>query len=201
MTNPPSSPEPASSYGTETEPVPVYAAAPQPGAVFAPAPVEPSTSTPTPATPPAPSRGTGGRWLNVLLVVALGIAIGGVAFAVGRSTAPAAAATTNGNGFRNGGFVGAANGPQGSFAPGASFVPGQGGFRGGLLGAGSLTITGTVTAMDASGVTIKTANGDEVTIATDGSTTYHTATTGSASDVTVGANVDVRSPPAGSAAR
>ena len=42
------------------------------------------------------------------------------------------------------------------------------------------------------GVTIKTANGDAVTIATDGPTTYHAATAGSASDVTVGATVDVK---------
>jgi len=77
-----------------------------------------------------------------------------------------------------------------SFAPGGSFEPGP--VRGGFLGGGSVTLTGTVTAVAADGVTIKLASGDEVTIATDGSTTYHTATAGSASDVTVGANVDVR---------
>jgi len=183
----PYSPEPAPGA---PEPAPRYAAVNEPGAVFAPAPVQPSATATTPAAPPKPARGSGGRWLNILLVVALGIAVGGVAFAVGRSTAPAAAASTSG--FRNGGFVGGGTGPQGSFAPGGSFVPGQGGFRGGFLGAGSLTLTGTVTAVDATGVTIKTANGDEVTIATDGSTTYHTATAGSASDVTVGASVDVK---------
>ena len=118
------------------------------------------------------------------------MAVGGVAFAVGRATAPAAAAST---GRFNGGFVGGANGPQGSFAPGGSFTPGQGGFRGGLFGGGgALTLSGTVTKVDASGVTLKTANGDEVTVSTDGSTTYHAATTGSASDVKVGSTVDVK---------
>ena len=179
----PSSPDPRSDA---TQPTPVYAAPlyaapaePAPASAAAPAPAPTATSTPA----PAPARRSGGPWLNVLLVVALAIAVGGVAFAVGRSTAPAAAATT-GNGFPNGGFVGAGNGPQGSFTPGGSFDPGP--VRGGFLGGGSLTLTGTVTAVDADGVTIKLASGDEVTIATDGSTTYHTATAGSASDVTVG---------------
>ena len=40
----------------------------------------------------APRRSSSGRWLNVLLGVAAAVAIGGVAFAVGRSSAPVNAA-------------------------------------------------------------------------------------------------------------
>ncbi len=138
---------------------------------------------------PAARRSRSGTWLNILLVGALAVAVGGIAFAVGRTTAPAtAAAAGNGNVFRNGDF-GNGTGPTGSFAPGA------GGFQGGgpgFLGGGGLTVNGTVTAVDASGVTIKTANGNDVTIKTDGTTTYHTATTATASDVAVGDSVDVR---------
>jgi hypothetical protein len=148
--------------------------------------------SPTPVVPAPAPRKQGSMLLNGLLAVALLVAVGGVAFAVGRATAPAPAQTGRfGNG---GGFVGGANGPQGSFAPGGNVNPGQGGFRGGgIFGAGaSLAITGTVTKVDASGVTIKTASGNEITVSTDGSTTYHAATSGTAGDVTVGATVAVQ---------
>jgi len=173
--------------------MPSFTPPPAMGTPEPPVPTQPVTPV-TPVVPPAPARRSrNAALLNGLLALALVVAVGGVAFAAGRATAPAPAAST---GRFNGGFVGGGNGPQGSFAPGGSFTPGQGGFRGGLGGAfgggGGLTLTGTVTKVDASGVTLKTANGDDVTVSTDGSTTYHAATTGTANDVTVGATVDVR---------
>jgi hypothetical protein len=141
---------------------------------------------PTPTTPVAPvgpvvvaSRPRqGGRWLNVLLALAFAVALGGVAFAVGRSTAPVAAATGRGNG--GAGFV-----PGGSFVPGAN---GQG--RGGLLG-GALTVSGTVESIANGKLTVKLASGDTVSFTVDGSTTYRSATSASATDVAVGDKVDV----------
>ena len=60
---------------------------------------EPTLATPVTPAPVEPVRrpgrhgvGSSGRWLNLLLGVAAAVAIGGVAFAVGRSTAPVAAA-------------------------------------------------------------------------------------------------------------
>ena len=108
--------------------------------------------------PAASSRksGSGGRLLNIVLVVAAAVAIGGVAFAVGRNTAPVSASTGTGRG--NGTFGGAF--PGRSFTPGASGAPGfgRGGFGGALGGAG-LTIQGTVESVDGDTMTIKTANG------------------------------------------
>ncbi len=122
------------------------------------APVQPSAApTPAAAAPVAaaapivatPKRSAG--WLNLLLGAAAVIAVGGVAFAIGRSTAPADAV----------GFVPGAGGPA-LIQPGGSFDPGgpivrQGGPGG--LGAG-LSMDGTVTAVDADSVTIKLASGE-----------------------------------------
>jgi hypothetical protein len=134
-----------------------------------------------PATPPpttvgasrVASRGAG----SVLLAVAALIAVGGVTFAVGRLTAPAAAATTRGPG----------GGGNGAF-PGGQGVGRQGGL-GGLLGGGGLTIRGTVTATSPSGITIRLASGTTITIPTDSSTTYHRQTAASSGDVTTGNDV------------
>jgi hypothetical protein len=152
-----------------------------------------SPVAPSPATAAAPpvisattSRGSGGRVLNIILGVAIAVAIGGVAFAIGRTTAPASAATTGRGGF-------AAN-PNRSFAPNASGVPGFGGGRGafGGLGGGGLTIRGTVESVGSDTVTIKTANGQTIEVTTGADTTYNTQTPGSASDVTDGATVQVQ---------
>jgi hypothetical protein len=174
---------------------------PQP---FSPAPPEPANPTsqsawsaptgpvqagpPTLATPPlAPTtkpKGSGGRWLNLVLAVAAAVAIGGVAFAVGRSTAPVSAAT-GGNG--RGAFA------NGSFAPRASGQPGfggRGGFGGGA-GAG-LSINGTVKSVDGNTLTITTANGQTIEVTTGDSTTYHTQTPATAADVKAGSTVQVQ---------
>jgi hypothetical protein len=49
-----------------------------------------------------------------------------------------------------------------------------------------------VTAVTADSVTVKTANGQEVTVTLNGSTAYHQATSATASDVAVGSTVTVR---------
>ncbi len=129
---------------------PNHPASPEPGpqqsASFSPQPVVPSAPVVQ-----SPKRGSSGGWLNVILVVAVVVAVGGVAFAIGRNTAPVAAASGRGNGaFGNGNFA------RGSFTPGASGGPG-GGFFGGLRGDGGLSLTGTVQSMTADTLTITTA--------------------------------------------
>jgi len=152
---------------------------------------QPATA-PTPTTQPgvtvpvAPvvrARKRSSRILDVALLAAALLAIGGVAFGVGRATAPAVAAANGTGTFRG------ANGfrPDGSFDPNAA--PGRGGAF--ALG-GGLSIDGTVTAISPDSLTLKLASGQEVTFALDSSTAYHQAMAASASDVAVGANVSVK---------
>jgi hypothetical protein len=168
-------------------------ASPQPAEPFQPVAPEPAAVPTTPVVPvpvsaaatPGPSRNTssGGRWLNLVLVIAAAVAVGGVAFAIGRSTAPASATIGGGPVFESGAF------PGGSFVPGASGAPGivrVGGFGGGP------TIEGTVESVDGDKLTIKTKNGQTITVSTGASTTYHTQTDASASDVTAGKTVQVQ---------
>ena len=166
-------------------------------APFTPAPPEPFTPVPpgpsaVPTTPvPASAvkrKGSGGGWPNVVLVIAAAVAIGGVAFAVGRSTAPASAATGNGRGTIGGGFGGGGF-PGGSFAPGANGQPGFG--RGGI-GGGGLTIRGTVESVNGDTLTIKTANGQTIEVTTGADTTYHSQAPATASDVQAGKTVQVQ---------
>ena len=138
--------------------------------------IEPSVAPVGPVVRPRPKGGSG--WLNLLLALAAAVAVGGVAFAVGRSTAPVAAAT----GGAQRGF---------GFAPGGSFDPNAAGARG-LFGGGGPTISGTVVSVDNGTLTLKLASGGTTTVALGPSTTYHSSTTAAASDVTVGATVDVR---------
>ncbi len=154
-----------------------------------PFPAAPTTEPVRPLMPAAkPKKSSSGMWLNLLLVVAAAVAIGGVAFALGRSTAPVAAAAGAGRtGFGNG-QLGAGR----SFDPNASFAPGQGGGLGFGRGGGNVGITGTVDSVTADSITVKTANGQTVTFTLSGATTYHQATTATAGDVTTGATVTVR---------
>jgi hypothetical protein len=161
---------------------------------FQPVPPEPSaplqTSSPTPVPEPVvpvkPARSGQALWINVALGLALAVALGGVAFAAGRMTAPTAATALNGNGngrFGNGGyFPGGGNG--------GTFPGGGAGNRG--FGAGGLSVEGTVTAVTADSITITTATGQAVTIATTGTTTYHQQSTAAASDVKTGGKVIVQ---------
>ena len=172
---------------TTSTPLTPATPAPTPGA---------SVASPSPATPSAPAvavsaparkkRGP----VDWLLLGAGILAIGGVAFAVGRTTAPAAAADFTS--FPGGGVT---IQPGGSFDPGS--LPqggGPGGGNGGpaFFGNGGPTIEGTVTAISADSVTVKLASGDEVTLAVDRETTYHESTPADASTVQVGDEVAVR---------
>ena len=141
---------------------------------FAPAP------EPTPVPAPVKRRSSGNRWTNVLIVVAVLVCVGGVTFAVGRITAPAQA-----TGPGNGQFPGLGNGQTGGRFPTGSFNPGQ--FAGGL---GDRTITGTVTRIDGSTLTITTATGQALTVNVSGAQ-YHAQTTASAGDVSQGASVQI----------
>lgn len=131
-----------------------------------------------------PKKSSGGRLLNAVLVVAVAVAIGGVAFAVGRSTAPASAAVVAGGRVNQGVVVG----PGGSFVPGAN----GGGFggRGGL--GGGLTVSGEVVSIDGDTMTIKTASGQTIQVKTGDGTTYHSQTPATASDVVAGSKVQVQ---------
>ena len=173
---------------------------------FVPAPTEPTgvpTSVPTmpvtaappvmaSATPGAVARkkSSGGGILNVVLVVAAAVAIGGVAFAIGRGTAPTSAAAANGRG--NQGVVVA---PGGSFVPRGSGQPGFGGGRGGFgggLAGGGLSISGTVESIDGDTMTIKTASGQTIEVTTGDTTTYHSQAPATAADVKTGSTVQVQ---------
>ena len=124
--------------------------------------------------------------LNLALGLALLVAIGGVAFAVGRSTAPVAAA-------------GARNLGNGGFQGGGEF-PGSGNGNGGrTFGNGGLSVQGSVTAVSADSITIKTANGQSVVISINGNTAYHRQSNANATDVQSGTTVIVRVGRAGGA--
>ena len=164
-------------------------AAPEPFAPAAPQPIAVPTSpvvgsTPVTAAPPplpvARKASSGGRWLNLILVLAAAVAIGGVAFAVGRTTAPASAVGNGRTGF----------GPGGSFAPRASGAPGLG--RGGFGGGAGLTVNGTVQSVTADTLTVKTTGGQIIVVTLGASTTYDTQTPASATDVTAGKTVQVQ---------
>ncbi len=145
-------------------------------------PVTPAPVEPFPPAGPARGRASSGRWLNLLLGVAAAVAIGGVAFAVGRSTAPVAAARFG-------------QGPDGAvfrtFDPNSSFAPG-GPDGAGFLGAGGATVEGTVRSVTADTMTIETEDGRTIEVALDPDTEYHTQAAGSAADVTTGSTVAVQ---------
>ena len=143
---------------------------------------------PVPAVPSAPPnlvatpRRRSGRLLDIALALAAVLAIGGVAFAAGRMTAPAAAGPAFARGLTPGGNVVT---PDGSFDP-------DGPKPGGLALNGGLAIDGTVTAVDSDSITLKLADGQEMTFKLDNTTTYHEAADASASDLAVGDDVSVK---------
>lgn len=168
-------------------------ASPEP---FAPTPPEAAAFPTQPVVPAAPTvqiprRKSSAAWLNVVLVLAAIVAVGGVAFAVGRSTAPVAAA-----GLRGGGNFAGGNFPRGSFAPGQSGAPGDGNGGafpgGGLRGGGGFNLSGTVQSATGDTLTITTANGQTLEFTLGSDTTYGTKTTATASDVKAGSKVEVQ---------
>lgn len=128
-----------------------------------------------------PTRRTS-RLLDIALAIAAVLAIGGVAFAAGRITAPAAAGPAFARGLAPDGTI---------VTPGGSFDPNRAG-PGGLAQNGGLAIDGTVTAVDADSITLKLADGQEMTFKLDDATTYHEAADASSSDVAVGDDVSVK---------
>lgn len=174
-------------------------------------------ATPPPAVPPpaapsvtplaqAPVRASTPRrrvLVDVVLVVAAMVAIGGIGFGLGRVTAPEPAVTAlSGRSGNVNGLPGFGNG----FGNGFRQVPGQGQNGNGLPGNGGtgngfgaagrlgglLAIKGEVTEVAADHLTVKLASGQTVRIAIDSSTAFHKQAAGSASDVTQGSQVLVQ---------
>jgi hypothetical protein len=82
-----------------------------------------------------------------------------------------------------------AAGAGGSPRDGRGLAGGSGGGPGGF--GGGLSVTGSVTAVDAGVITVETAGGRAQTIATDSTTTYHQEAPATAEDITVGASVRI----------
>ncbi len=150
-------------------------------AMFDPEPVAPEPApVARPRVTPPQRRSVG---TSLVLALAAVVAVGGLAFAAGRLTAPPAAAATGFNGTRG-------NFGNGEFPRASGGTGGLGGaFRG---GGGGLGIQGTVTAITADQLTLQLTNGTTLNIPLSSSTTYHQQTSGSASDVQVGKQVQVQ---------
>jgi hypothetical protein len=173
--------------GTPQTPSPWAAPAGPSGAPSGPS-GAPSATPVAVEAPPARRRGGSGMLVNVLLGIALVVAVGGVAFAAGRVTAPATVATGRG-GLGGGAFGPTASGGPGGFGNGGF---GGGGFGGGGFGGGGASIQGTVTAISAGSITVQLAGGQTVTIPLDAQTTYHERTAATAAAVTSGSTVVVQ---------
>ena len=156
---------------------PMHTFAPPEGSAPGGGPGDPAAPSPV-AVPP--KKGSG-RLVNAALAIAVVVAVAGVTFALGRATAPASASGFPGVG--DGGLPGAGSVPGGSFDPGAAGGPGAFGGR-------TMTMTGTVTAVDGSTMTLTTSGGQTVTIDTSEST-YHAQAAATAADVTTGSSVQV----------
>lgn len=164
-----------------TDPIPTLAPVPPP--TFAPAPQPP-------ATVPVRRRG-GPGFVSIVLGIAVLFAVGGVAFAAGRLTAPAPASAAAAG---NGGF-GAGRGNGNGFGAGGNGNGGNpfgaGGAGGGALGAAGLTIDGTVSAVATDHLTLTLPGGQTIDVPIDGSTTFHHQTGASKADVATGAAVEI----------
>lgn len=153
------------------------------------APVPQAAFSPAPSPAPGPVRRRGGpAVISIVLGIAVLFAIGGVAFAAGRLTAPAAASTAAGSG----GFGAGRGGGNGGGNPGNGGGNGFGfGNGGGALGATGLTIQGTVTAVAADHLTLQLPGGQTVDIPIDSATTFHRQSGAARTDVTAGASVEI----------
>lgn len=142
---------------------------------------------PAAVAPPIPVRKPKGqdRSTIALLIVAALIAVGGVGFALGHATAPASASVAAAN-ARPSGLGGRA---FASLAPGQTFNPTQ--FGAGRTD-GSASVSGTVTSFDGTTLVIAEANGTSVSIDVAGTTTYHTQTSATSSQVATGAGVTIQ---------
>lgn len=123
-------------------------------------------------TPRGSSRAT-----TIVFLLAAVVAVGGVAFAVGRLTAPPTRAAGGAGASGPGAFT-----PTGSFRPGAA----------GGLGAADVSLEGTVQSVTGSVLTLRTSGGQTVTIDLGSGTTYHQQAAASPSAVAPGSQVQVR---------
>jgi hypothetical protein len=241
VTQPPFNPAgtPPASDPTPTEPVPPFTPPPSPSSgtpgdpsrpayAFAPAAPEPAPaeawlppSAPAGAPVPAPGRPAAGtRVLNLVLGVAVLVAAVGIAFAIGRVTAPGTASEAAGAGNRqelgagpgfddgsrpsgngNGNGTNPGSGSRPAPSPGVNGNDGAPGFDGnrvfpgrgiGRDGFGGLGLTGTVTGVTGDSMTIQLDSGLTVTLGLDESTTYHQQAPATSSDVTTGDRVQVQ---------
>ena len=152
----------------------------------------PFASIPTAPLPAAPVRSKRRIDLQaILLAVAALVAVGGVAFAAGRLTAPAQTAA-NRTGLGSGAF------PGGGQSQGGGQGAGNGGFGNGLgrFGAG-VTLEGTVVAVAPDHISLRLASGATVDIPIDSSTTWHRQTAATSADATAGVSVLIRLQPTG----
>jgi hypothetical protein len=184
--------EPSVDQDSQTQPTPVpttpvtSSGTPQPSPAWTPGPAPMPAAAPAAAAPVR--KGPSARVLNTVLAGALVLAVAGIAFAAGRMTAPASAVTARGT-FPGGGqglngYFGGRQGGQGGAFGGGAFAAGGAG--------GGVTIQGTVDAVSATTLTLKLASGQTIQIALDPTTTYHSQTNASASDIVSGGTVQVQ---------
>jgi hypothetical protein len=187
--NQPASPEPTE----RSSPVPATSPAPagtSNGAAFPNQPVAPGLPVVR-----AQPRKAGGMWLNVVLGLAALVAVGGIAFAIGRNTAPAAAGGGNfpGGNFPGGNFAPNASGGLGGNFPGGSLAPdASGGLGGAFTRGGGFNLSGTVESITGDTLTLKTANGQTLEFGLGADTTYASKTPATAADVKPGSKVEVQ---------
>jgi len=146
---------------------------------------QPADAEPPLPPMPVPATKKSSRGGTIALLLAGFIAAAGLAFAAGRLTAPAVAASSSDptGGFRFG--------PGRSLAPGQTFPTG-GQFGGGRVFGGGLTVRGEVTAIASDSITVKMDDGTTLRIPLNSSTTYHEATSSSSSAIAVGDKVAVQ---------
>ena len=187
----------------------------QPIEPFEPVDPEPFAPSAYEASMASPVRTGGGitpssaRVMSIALAAAVLVAAVGVAFAVGRGTAPASTVSTNTGQVGSGGLPGGDGQPGGldaSARPGATFGPGGDGQPGGLPGGddnggpgrgfgrnpGGISIEATVQSATATTVVVTLPNGQTVTLPIDASTTFHAQVAATLADVTAGQKVLVR---------
>jgi hypothetical protein len=163
----------------------------------APVPTAAPVATVAPVRAETPRSSGGSRLLNLALGAAVLVAVAGIAFAVGRATTPAQAASAAANPFGNGNRGGFQGGPNGSFDPNRGpftngEFPGGGAFggRGNAFGlGGGISISGTVDSVAADSITIRTASGQSITVGLDSDTTYHQQAAATSGDVQAGKTV------------
>ncbi|MBI2762569.1 MAG: hypothetical protein HYX54_02265 [Chloroflexi bacterium] len=135
-------------------------------------------------------------WLNIVLVLAAIVAVGGVAFAIGRNTAPVAASGLGGGGALDGGGGLEGGGIEGGGVPHASGAPGAangGDVQGGGFGADrGFILSGTVQSVASDTITITTTNGLTLVFSLTPTTTYQTKAPAAASAVKPGSKVEIQ---------